>query len=268
MKSRLNAAAKTDVSILCLPDDAARELVAGSAPDVRLIDTSTAHRTTEGWVYGFTELAGGRRAIESAARVAVPGCHATGYISLAAPLVARGALAADAALVAYSLTGYSGGGKSMIAAYQNAARGPQFDAPRLYALAMAHKHLPEMRRYTNMAHAPAFCPVVADYYSGMLVSVALAAGQLAPAYASAEAVQALYADYYRGEALVTVHPAEEMPPDGTLAANALAGRDSLEIFVFGSGEHILLAARFDNLGKGASGAAVQNIRLMLGLPEG
>ncbi len=265
LSARVEAVAAADLSFLCLPDDAAREVVRQAPPAARIVDTSTAHRTDPGWVYGFPEL-GRRQAICEAKRVAVPGCHATGFVALAAPLVRAGALPADTPLTCHSITGYSGGGKQMIAAYEDSARDAGYDSPRLYALGLAHKHLPEMRAVAGVASPPAFCPVVADYYCGMLVSLPIEVSLLRGRRSGREIAQ-LYAEFYADEPLVTVHAAGEAPPDGALAANALAGRDDLEIFVLGNESQLLLCARFDNLGKGASGAAVQCMNLMLGLPE-
>lgn len=265
--ARVQAANSADVSILCLPDDASKELAQAVQADTRLIDASTAHRTNPAWVYGFPELGQRHDAIASATRVAVPGCHATGFLSLAAPLVEKGLLASNFPLVCNSLTGYSGGGKAMIAAYEDAARPAGYNAPRLYALGMAHKHLPEMQAVAGISAPPLFTPVVDDYYSGMLVTLPLPLQALAAGYQSVEAVAGFFAEYYANQPFITVHPAGEADADGTLPANALSGRDGLEIFILGSAEQLLLAARFDNLGKGASGAAVQCMNLMLGRPQ-
>ncbi len=267
LPARLDAVQKADLTILCLPDAAAQEIAAAAGENARICDASTAHRTLLGWVYGFPELGGRRESIVKASRVAVPGCHASGFLALATPLVEQGALSPATPLACHSLTGYSGGGKKMIAAYEDPAKSQGYLAPRLYGLSMQHKHLPEMQAIAQLSAPPLFCPVVDDYYSGMLVSLPLPLAALAPAFQSKEAVAALLAAYYAGESLITVHPADAAPPDGFISAGEMAGRDSMEIFVLGSGTHLLLAARFDNLGKGASGAAVQCMNLMLGLPE-
>ncbi len=267
LPTRLAAVQQADVSILCLPDDAARALVEAAPATARICDASTAHRVAPGWVYGFPELAGRRQAVQAAARVSVPGCHATGYLCLAAPLVEMGAIQPEHVFTVNSLTGYSGGGKAMIAEYEAPGRDGKYDAPRLYGLSMRHKHLPEMQAVAGTAAPPLFCPVVADYYSGMLVTVALSIGALSGGYKTLCDVAKLYQNYYANERLITVYAAGDDPADGMLAANALSGKDSLEIFITGNEDTVLLVARFDNLGKGASGAAVQCMNLMLGLPE-
>ena len=260
--ARADALNTADVSFLCLPDDAAREAVSlATSPDAVLIDTSTAHRTAPGWTYGFPELKGQREKIASSRRIANPGCHATGFIALIAPLRDAGVLRADARLACFSLTGYSGGGKKMIEAYETQPLPESLRSPRQYALAQAHKHLGEMTALCTLRHPPVFCPVVASYYAGMEVTVALSPDA---ATASPEEIREIYRDYYRaGLIRFAADPAE----DGFLSAGALAGRDDLEVSVFGTPERILLVARFDNLGKGASGAAIQNMNLVLGADE-
>ena len=255
----LNTAA---VSFLCLPDDAAREAVSlVTSPDAVIIDTSTAHRTAEGWTYGFPELKGQRQKIVSSRRIANPGCHASGFVSLVAPLVQAGLLQRSARLSCFSLTGYSGGGKKMIASYGAESRSPLLDAPRQYGLGQCHKHLPEMAAVCRLDHVPVFCPVVAPYYAGMEVTVPLTPAETS---ASPEEIRKVYRAYYTS-GLVRF---EEAPDEeGFLSAGALAGRDDLEISVFGTPERILLVSRFDNLGKGASGAAIQNMNLVLGTDE-
>lgn len=257
---------QSDLSFLCLPDAAAKEIVPLLRPDVRVLDTSTAHRTAPGWVYGLPELGDTRAALKTATRVAVPGCHATGFITLVAPLVKAGVLDPAAALCCFSLTGYSGGGKSMIADYRAPRTDDGLNAPRPYGLTLHHKHLPEMRAVCGLSTPPVFCPVVADYYAGMETVVQLHAGQLG---CSAPEAAAILADAYAGGGVITVHPFDMGAMPGFLPANALAGKDSLEIFVTASpdGGQVQLISRFDNLGKGSSGAAVQCMNLMLGLPE-
>ena len=255
----LNTAA---VSFLCLPDDAAREAVSlVTSPDAVIIDTSTAHRTAEGWTYGFPELKGQRQKIVSSRRIANPGCHASGFVSLVAPLVQAGLLQRSARLSCFSLTGYSGGGKKMIASYEAEDRSPLLDAPRQYGLGQCHKHLPEMAAVCGLDHAPVFCPVVAPYYAGMEVTVPLTPAETS---ASPEEIREVYRAYYTSG---LVRFAEAPDEEGFLSAGALAGRDDLEISVFGTPERILLVSRFDNLGKGASGAAIQNMNLVLGTDE-
>lgn len=251
----LNAA---DIVFLCLPDDAAREAVGLiTNPDTRVIDASTAHRTAPGWVYGLPELSAAQRAaIQSAKRVANPGCHATGFISIAAPLVAAGLLSKSAELACFSLTGYSGGGKKMIARYEGEKTDELF-APSPYGLRQQHKHLPEMQALCGLDKPPVFVPVVDDYYKGMAATVPLPGLE-------AKAVWQCLADHYAGQKLVTVAALDAVP---SLYANAMAGRDSLVLYVSGHDDRTAVTALFDNLGKGASGAAVQNMNLMLGLPE-
>lgn len=254
-----------ELAFLCLPDAAAREIVPLVDPAVKLLDTSTAHRTAPGWVYGLPEL-GRREALARANRVAVPGCHATGFITLAAPLVAAGLLPASARLSCTSLTGYSGGGKSMIAAYEADDRPNTYDSPRQYALGQKHKHLPEMQEIAGLAYPPVFNPIVADYFSGMVVTVPLHT-RLLQKPMTPEDVTKAFADYYGGQRFIHVMPYGQLPEDGTMDANSLAGTNDLEIYIVGTAEQIVLISRFDNLGKGASGAAVQCMNLMLGLPE-
>lgn len=257
---------ESDLSFLCLPDDAAREVVPLLRPDVRVLDTSTAHRTAPGWLYGLPELPGTRAALAAATRVAVPGCHATGFIAPVAPLVAAGLLPRSAHLCCYSLTGYSGGGKTMIAAYQAPRQDPALSAPRPYGLALHHKHLPEMRAVTGLETAPNFVPIVADYYAGMVTMVPL---DLEALGLTARQVADTLAAYYAGANMISVHPLCEGTDGGFLAANKLAGSDRLEIFCLTNpeGTQMQLISRFDNLGKGSSGAAVQCMNLMLGLDE-
>jgi len=260
-----------DIAILCLPDDAAREAVALCGSDTtRFIDASTAHRTAEGWVYGFPELSPEHHAAVVGARyLSNPGCHATGFIAGVYPLVAAGLIAPNAALTCYSLTGYSGGGKAMIEAYESApADDPHLHSPRHYALRQGHKHLPEMQRVCALDHPPLFMPIVSDYYRGMLVSVPLQVSTLTERL-DAQAIHAHLAEHYAGARFVTVMPlaGTGAPNDGTLDATACNGSNRLELFVFGNAEQVVLASRLDNLGKGASGAAVQNLNLMLGLDE-
>ena len=260
--ARREALLAADVAFLCLPDDAAREAAAWADDgDVAVIDTSTAHRTAPGWTYGFPELRGARARIRASRRIANPGCHASGFVALVAPLVEAGLLAADTPLSCFSLTGYSGGGKKMIAEYEAPGRDALLDAPRMYGLTQSHKHLPEMQAVCGLTTAPLFCPIVAPYYAGMEVTVPLHAAQLG---GSAADVRALYADYYADGLVRVAAPGGE---NGFLSAGAFAGRDDMQLSVEGSDERILLVARFDNLGKGASGAAIQNMNLLLGVSE-
>ena len=260
--ARRDALSAANIAFLCLPDDAAREAVAlaeGSA--VRIIDTSTAHRTAPGWVYGMPELAGQRARIASSRRIANPGCHASGFIALVAPLVQAGVLAKDAKLTCFSLTGYSGGGKKMIAEYEGAERSPLLDAPRQYGLSQAHKHLPEMAAVCGLDCPPVFCPIVADFYSGMEVSVALFGEWVEGGLAR---VKEVLKDAYPGPVIRFEESAGE---GGFLSAGALSGRDDMEVSASGSDARMVLTARFDNLGKGASGAAIQNMNILMGVDE-
>ncbi len=259
----------SDITFLCLPDAAAKEAVSLIDNDhVRVIDASTAHRTAPGWAYGFPELsAAHRQAIVTGKRIANPGCHATGFIACVYPLVACGALSADAVLSCFSLTGYSGGGKKMIAQYDAEPRDTALDAPRPYGLTQQHKHLPEMQAVCGLKNAPLFTPIVADYYAGMLVSVPLSAGQLS-GISSLAALHECYADAYAGQKLVRVLPlSTQSDMGGFISANARAGWDGLDLIVTGNDERMTVCALFDNLGKGASGAAIQSMNLMTGCEE-
>ena len=261
--ARRDALNSADIAFLCLPDDAARESASLVTNDrTAVIDTSTAHRTDPAWTYGFPELRGQRERLKSARRIANPGCHATGFISLAAPLTEAGAIPRSTVLSCFSLTGYSGGGKKMIAEYESPDRDPLLEAPRLYGLSQTHKHLPEMAALCGLEHAPVFCPIVAPYYAGMEVVIPLSGTELS---LSREQLTELYAAYYADEPFISVSAPGGV--GGFLSAAALAGRDSLVISVEGNDDRLTLVARFDNLGKGASGAAIQNMNLALGLPE-
>lgn len=263
-KKFLNAA---DVAFLCLPDDGAREAAAMvENPDTCIIDASTAHRTAEGWTYGFPELSGEQRAaIQASRRIANPGCHATGLISSTAPLVRMGILPADYPLTCFSLTGYSGGGKKMIAEYEAPERDERLASGRLYALTQKHKHLPEVVKVCGLAHPPVFVPVVEDFYKGMATTILLQSALLAKPVTGQELRDAL-AEYYAGQRFVTVAPYGGDEP--VLFASALAGTNQLRLVVAGNDGQITVTALFDNLGKGASGAAVQNMNLVLGFDEG
>lgn len=258
-RAALNAA---DIAFLCLPDAAAIEAVSlVENSNTAIIDTSTAHRTNGAWEYGFPELTGRRERIAASKRIANPGCHASGFVALVEPLVRAGVLSSDAKLTAYSLTGYSGGGKKMIAEYEDAERDELLDAPRMYGLGQTHKHLPEMRAVCGLANAPIFCPVVAPFYSGMEVTVPLFASDVKGSVAD---ICEIYRTYYQNGLVRFVENGDE---GGFLSANALSGRDDMQITVSGNGDRILLVARFDNLGKGASGAAIQNMNVLLGVDE-
>lgn len=255
---------EADIVFLCLPDAAARESVSLCENErVKIIDASTAHRTKPQWAYGFPELsAEHRRRIAEGKRIAVPGCHASGFISLVYPLVAGGIVAPDYPFVCHSVTGYSGGGKKMIAEYESEGRSPELDSPRQYALGQQHKHLPEMQAVCGLSYAPSFQPIVADYYSGMCVTVPLHT-RLMRKKMSVKDIQEYFAEYYAGQNFVkTVKESKSFLP-----ANPLVGTNNMEIYADGNEERILLASVFDNLGKGASGAAVQCMNILLGMDE-
>lgn len=257
-RDALNAA---DVAFLCLPDAAAVEAVGMvENPKTVVIDTSTAHRTAAGWEYGFPELLGRRERIAASTRIANPGCHASGFIALVEPLVRLGLLTPDVALSAFSLTGYSGGGKKMIADYESAST-PLHLGGRQYALGQSHKHLPEMVRVCGLSTAPVFSPIIVPSYSGMETTIPLFAKDVK---GSADDIRKAYADYYRSGLVRFVADSSE---SGILSSAALSGRDDMEVSVFGNDERILLVARFDNLGKGASGAAIQNMNIVIGADE-
>jgi N-acetyl-gamma-glutamyl-phosphate reductase len=262
-KKLLNAA---DLVFLCLPDDGAREAVSLiENPKVKVVDASTAHRTAPGWVYGYPELSKEQRAaIAASHRVANPGCHATGFISSTAPLVRMHILPPDYPMTCYSLTGYSGGGKKMIADYTCQNPPESLFAPGIYGRNLTHKHLPEMTQICGLTHPPVFTPIVDDYYKGMATTILLH-NRLLPGTPSALDLRNALAEYYSEATFVKVLPFEEKP--GTLYANGLAGSNYLHLSVSGGQDQTCITALFDNLGKGASGAAVQNMNLMLGLDE-
>lgn len=260
--ARRNAINSADIAFLCLPDAAAIDAVNMiENKNTAVIDTSTAHRTLDGWTYGFAEIKGQREKIAASKRVANPGCHASGFVALVEPLIREGIIDKNINLSSFSLTGYSGGGKKMIAEYEAEDRDVLLDAPRLYGLTQQHKHLKEMIKICSLNNAPVFCPIVAPFYSGMEVSVPLIKSEVK---GGIEAVKEIYKEYYKNGLITYVENAEE---EGFLSANALSGRDDMQITVVGNDERILLVSRFDNLGKGASGAAIQNMNIMLGLSE-
>lgn len=261
---------EADLVILCLPDDAAVEAVALlDNPRTKILDASTAHRVAADWTYGLPELDPGQRSrIQASQRVSNPGCYATGFVLAARPLVDAGVLAAGAQLATFAISGYSGGGRAMIEAQQGPDRTPPLGTPRGYGLGGNHKHLPEMTHFASLTNPPLFTPMVADYYKGMVVYLPLNPDQLA-CPATATDIHALLAERYRQEPCINVVPlgAAIALDDGFLSPIEANGTNRLDLMVFGEADQTLIAARFDNLGKGASGAAVQNLNLMLGMPE-
>ena len=258
--ARKEALFESDIAFLCLPDAAAKEAVQlAEGSRVRIIDTSTAHRTNDAWAYGFAELSGPhRRAIEESSRVANPGCHASGFIASVCPLVAKGIIDPDFPLTAYSLTGYSGGGKSLITEYEDENRDKRHESHRIYGLPLQHKHLPEMQKVCGLSQPPVFSPILGDFYEGMATSVLL------PGFDSNRVREAL-AEHYEGQKIVSVAPLGG--DESVIYASTLALKDSMRLIVTGHEKQTMVTALFDNLGKGASGAAIQNMNIMLGLDE-
>ena len=257
---RKDALSRADIAFLCLPDAAAVEAVAlAEGESVKIIDTSTAHRTRDDWAYGFAELSPAHReAIRSSARVANPGCHASGFISSVYPLVAHGLVKADEQLASYSLTGYTGGGKSLIAEYEDPQRDPRHGSHRIYGTTLTHKHLPEMKKICGLEKTPIFSPILGDFPCGMATSLLL------PGF-KAETVWQCLSDHYAGQQMVTVAPLGG--DESVIYSDTMAGKDTLRLWVTGHDTQTMVTAVFDNLGKGASGAAIQNMNILLGLPE-
>ena len=253
---------QADIAFLCLPDDAAREAVSlAEGSDVVIIDASTAHRTLPDWAYGFPELSKAHEEkLMRSKRIANPGCHASGFIALVYPLIEAGLVDKDTLLTCHSITGYSGGGKKMIAEYEGEDRNALLGAPRQYALSQQHKHLKEMKAITALQSEPIFCPIVADFYSGMTVTVPLFKSQLNGA--TAADIKAGYAEKYQSELVQYVENVDE---NGFLSGLALSKKDCMKIAVGGNDERILLFASYDNLGKGASGAAIECMNIALGV---
>lgn len=264
-EARKKALNEADIAFLCLPDAAAIEAVSLIDNDnTVVIDTSTAHRTNPDWAYGFPELSKEyEERIKNSKRIANPGCHASGFISLVYPLVEKGIISKDILLSCFSLTGYSGGGKKMIAEYEDAEKPELLNAPRQYGLSQKHKHLPEMTAVTKILNAPAFIPVVDDFYSGMEVTVPLFASQLSEGF-TVDDIKNAYKEKYNGPVVKYV---EEFDEGGFVSAGKLSFKDSMEISVSGNDERILLISRYDNLGKGASGAAVECMNIVLGVDK-
>lgn len=260
----------SDYTFLCLPDDAAREAVSFADNDhVRIIDASTAHRTNPDWAYGFPELSSEHREkIAKSNRVAVPGCYASGFASIVYPLVNHGIISDDFPVFAYATSGYSGAGKKAIAVYEGEDKPFEYGSPRQYALSQQHKHLPEMQAVSGLKYKPMFNPIICDYFSGMVVSVPIQTRLLGNGV-TAKQVQEMYAEHYKDAKLVEVMPlmSEDEQKSFFLASNTLSGQNKIQVFVFGNDEQMLLCSRLDNLGKGASGAAVQCLNIMMGIDE-
>jgi len=263
VSARRDSLNKADVAFLCLPDAAAEEAVSlVENPATVIIDTSTAHRVAGGWEYGFPELAGRRERIARARRIANPGCHASGFIALVEPLVRCGIVSRSARISAFSLTGYSGGGKKMIEEYARSGNDAEYLGGRQYALGQTHKHLPEMVAVCALESAPVFAPVIVPHFSGMETAVMLSGADVAGGMA---AVAECYRSVYAGNGLVRYVEAGDLPP--VLSSASLSGRDDMEVSVHGNDDRLVLVARFDNLGKGACGAAIQNMNLVIGAEE-
>ncbi len=265
LSARCEALTSSDAAFLCLPDAASREIInAVGDTATKILDTSTAHRTNPAWAYGFPELSDTfREKLLASNRIAVPGCHASGFCSIIAPLVANGIIPTDYPIVATSVTGYSGGGKQMIAEYESSERGTLLDSPRQYGLTQHHKHLPEMMSVCGLSFEPCFSPIVSDFYSGMTVSVPLNS-RLLSKKVTAKNIHEILSEHYKGQKLVKVRPFGQ---EGFLGTNELSNKDSMEIIVTGNDDRILVASTFDNLGKGASGAAIQCFNLITGKDE-
>ena len=260
---------ESDITFLCLPDAAAIEAVSMvENENVTIIDTSTAHRTEEGWAYGYPELSPEHRdRIKNGKRIAVPGCYASGFITIGYPLVNSGILPADYPVSIFAVSGYSGGGKKLIAAYEEEGRDPKFDSARMYAWTQSHKHLKEMKKITGLSKEPLFCPMTTNYHSGMIVQVPIYADMMNRKM-SPEALREFFAGYYANEKFIRVMPfGADVEAGGALFSDACAGWDGMEIFVTGNSERMVVATRFDNLGKGASGAAIQCMNIVLGCDE-
>ena len=268
--ARREMMAQADFTFLCLPDAASIEAVElAKDTKTRILDASTAHRTNDAWAYGFPELEQSfREKIVGSDRVAVPGCYASGFLSMLHPLVKSGLIPADFPVFAYATSGYSGAGKNAIAVYESADKPEEFGSPRQYALSQHHKHLPEMQKFAGLTYAPMFNPIVCDYYSGMVVSVPIQTRMLDKKI-TLQQVHDMFEAHYAGAKLVQVNPLMTDEEQGKffLASNTLSGQNKLEIFTFGNDDQMLLCARLDNLGKGASGAAVQNLNIMMGIDE-
>ncbi len=260
--ARKEALNESDIAFLCLPDAESIEAVKMvENPNTVIIDTSTAHRTNDNWAYGFPELPNQEEKIRNSKRIANPGCHASGFIALVAPLVQQGIISANTILYSYSLTGYSGGGKKMIAEYESKDRPALFEAPRIYGLSQNHKHIPEMKKICGLKKEPLFSPIVAPYLEGMATVVFLPATKIK---GGIEDIKYVYKSLYTNG---LVHFAENNDENGFLSAAAFSDRDDMEVSVFGNNDRITLVSRFDNLGKGASGSAIENMNIVMGLAK-
>lgn len=265
LDSRVKAIKSSDVTFLCLPDTASKEICEAIGDcDTKILDTSTAHRTNPAWAYGFPELSAEFRSkLLASKRIAVPGCHASGFCSIVAPLVAYGVIAPDYPIAATSVTGYSGGGKKMIAEYDDKNRPEEFNAPRQYGITQTHKHLPEMKAICGLESEPCFSPIVGDFYSGMTVTVPIF-GKMLKKPMTIEEIHKVFEEHYQSQKMVKVLP---LGFEGMIGSNRMSGKDSMEIIISGNNDRILIASCFDNLGKGASGAAVQCFNLITGTTE-
>ncbi len=265
LDSRVEAIKASDVTFLCLPDAASKEICEAVGDcDTKILDTSTAHRTNPAWAYGFPELSEEfRKKLLASKRIAVPGCHASGFCSIVAPLVAHGIIAPDYPITATSITGYSGGGKKMIAEYADQNRPEEFNAPRQYGITQTHKHLPEMKAICGLENEPCFSPIVGDFYSGMTVTIPLF-GKMLKKPMTVEEIHKVFEEHYKSQKMIKVLPLDF---EGMIGTNRMSGKDSMEIIISGNNDRILIASCFDNLGKGASGAAVQCFNLITGTDE-
>jgi len=260
---------ESDITFLCLPDQAAIEAADMVDNDhTIIIDTSTAHRVSKGWAYGYPELSGVHRdAIKNGRKIAVPGCYATGFITIGYPLVQEGIMPADYPVSIFAVSGYSGGGKKLIATYEEEGRDRKFDSARMYAWGQTHKHLKEMKAVTGLTKEPLFAPMTTNYYSGMIVQVPIFTEMLSKKMTASE-IHAFFAEYYKDEKFIRVMPfGADVEAGGALFSDACSGWDGIEIFVTGNDERVVVATRFDNLGKGASGAAIQCLNIVLGCDE-
>ena len=259
----------SDITFLCLPDAASIESVSlVENPDVTIIDTSTAHRTLEGWTYGYPEIKKGQRElIKNSKRIAVPGCYATGFITIAYPMIASGLMNKDYPVSAFAVSGYSGAGKKTIAVYEGEDKPDEFNSPREYALSQSHKHLKEMQKISGLERTPLFSPIIADFYSGMFVSLPFYTDML-NGNPSPEKIHEMFVKHYENEKFIKVMPfGAEADTNGFIGGNNLSGWDGLEIFVTGNEDRVVVTSRFDNLGKGASGAAIQCMNIVMGCDE-